>query len=89
MKLTKYFKRTGERPLHGNIGFGVAFLLKYYSAFILLSIIYKIVFLALNHGDECFIFGDYADVLLHGIKHDFAVAGYFTAIPWLLTMAAT
>ena len=89
MKLTKYFKRTGERPLHGNIGFGVAFLLKYYSAFILLSIIYKIVFLALNHGDGCFIFGDYADVLLHGIKHDFAVAGYFTAIPWLLTMAAT
>ena len=89
MKLTKYFKRTGERPLHGNIGFGVAFLLKYYSVFILLSIIYKIVFLALNRGDECFIFGDYADVLLHGIKHDFAVAGYFTAIPWLLTMAAT
>lgn len=89
MKLTKYFKRTGERPLHGNIGFGVVFLLKYYSVFILLSIIYKIVFLALNHGDECFIFGDYAEVLLHGIKHDFAVAGYFTAIPWLLTMAAT
>ena len=87
MKQTKYFKRTGEWPLHGNIGPGVVFLLKYYSAFILLSIIYKIIFLALNHGNECFTFGDYANVLLHGIRHDFAVAGYFTAIPWLLTMA--
>ena len=64
-------------------------MLKYYSAFILLSVIYKILFLALNSGNDSFSFGDYTDVLLHGIKHDFAVAGYFTAIPLLLTMANT
>lgn len=65
------------------------FLLKYYLAFILLSIIYKIIFLTLNHEDACFTVGDYAAILLHGLRHDFAVAGYFTAIPLLLTMADT
>ena len=89
MKRTRYFKRTGERALNGSYASGVLFLLKYYSAFILLSVIYKILFLALNSGNDSFLFGDYTDVLLHGIKHDFAVAGYFTAIPLLLTMANT
>ena len=65
----------------------MVFLLKYYLAFILLSIIYKTIFFALNHGNGCFAFSDYTDVLQHGIRHDFAVAGYFTAIPLLLTMA--
>ena len=64
-------------------------LLKYYSAFILLSIIYKITFLALNHHNGQFSFVDYTDVLLNGIRHDFAIAGYFTAIPLMLTMAST
>ena len=59
----------------------MVFLLKYYSAFIILSFIYKIIFLALNHGDDCGSFGDYTDILLHGARHDFAIAGYFTAIP--------
>ena len=67
----------------------MVFLLKYYLAFILLSIIYKTIFFALNHGNGCFAFSDYTDVLQHGIRHDFAVAGYFTAIPLLLTMAKT
>ena len=89
MKYTRYFKRIGERALNGSYASGVLFLLKYYSAFILLSVIYKILFLALNSGNDSFSFGDYTDVLLHGTKHDFAVAGYFTAIPLLLTMANT
>ena len=89
MKQTRYFKRTGERALNGSYASEVLFLLKYYSAFILLSVVYKILFLALNNGNDSFLFGDYTDVLLHGIKHDFAVAGYFTAIPLLLTMANT
>lgn len=64
----------------------MVFLLKYYLAFILLSIIYKIIFLALNLDNGHFALGDYTDVLWHGIRHDLAVAGYFTAIPLLLTM---
>ncbi len=88
MKLTRYFKRAGECPLHKSHGGEFLFLLKYYSAFILLSVIYKILFLALNH-DSSSLFGDYMDVLQHGIRHDFTVAGYFTAIPLLLTMAKT
>lgn len=64
---------------------GALFLLKYYGALILLSVIYKIVFLAVNHGSTSCSFGDYSDIVRHGIKHDLAVAGYFTAIPLLLT----
>ncbi len=86
MKLTKYFKQPGEWPFNDSVGFGMVFLLKYYSAFIILSFIYKIIFLALNHGDDCGSFGDYTDILLHGARHDFAIAGYFTAIPLLLTI---
>ena len=85
--MTKYFKRTKQCPFHESIGCGMIFLLKYYSAFIILSFIYKIIFLALNHGDDSGTFGNYADVLLHGVRHDLAIAGYFTAIPLLLTMA--
>ncbi len=88
MKLKEYFKRIGEWPFHESIGFGMVFLLKYYSAFIILSFIYKIIFLALNHGNNLSV-GDYADVLSHGIRHDFAIAGYFTAIPLLLTITKT
>ena len=89
MKLTKYFKQSGEWPFNDSVGFGMVFLLKYYSAFIILSFIYKIIFLALNHGCNSFSFGDYTDVLLHGARHDFAIAGYLTAIPLLLTMVKT
>ncbi|MBQ5889295.1 MAG: hypothetical protein IIW77_08505, partial [Bacteroidaceae bacterium] len=85
--MTKYFKRTEQCSFHESIGCGMIFLLKYYSAFIILSFIYKIIFLALNHGDDSCTFGNYADVLLHGVRHDLAIAGYFTAIPLLLTMA--
>ena len=89
MRLIKYFKQIKQWSFHKTLGFGMMFLLKYYLAFILLSIIYKIIFLTLNHEDACFTVGDYAAVLLHGLRHDFAVAGYFTAIPLLLTMADT
>ena len=88
MKLKEYFKRIGKRPFHDSIGFGMVFLLKYYSAFIILSLIYKIIFLAQNHGNNLSV-GDYTDVLRHGIRHDFAIAGYFTAIPLLLTITKT
>ena len=67
----------------------MVFLLKYYSAFITLSVIYRIVFLALNHGNHSPSLGDYTDVISNGIRHDFAIAGYFTAIPLLLAIAKT
>ena len=89
MRPIKYFKQIKQWSFHKTLGFGMRFLLKYYLAFILLSIIYKIIFLTLNHEDACFTVGDYAAILLHGLRHDFAVAGYFTAIPLLLTMADT
>lgn len=89
MKPRDFFKHTRSWPLREFIGSGMVFLMKYYSVFILLSVIYKIIFLALNHGSTNCSFGDYIDVVIHGIKHDFAVAGYFTAIPLLLTTAKT
>lgn len=86
MKIRDYFKQIKEWTLRDRLGRGMLFLLKYYFAFILLSVIYKILFLAFNHGDESFSFVDYADIVTNGIKHDFAIAGYFTAIPTLLTL---
>ena len=68
---------------------GMVFLLKYYSAFITLSVIYRIIFLAPGHSSGNLSFGDYTDVILHGLRHDFAIAGYFTAIPLLLAIAKT
>lgn len=66
---------------------GLLPLFRFYLALILIAVIYKIIFLAFNHGGESCNLGDYASVAIHGIKHDLAVAGYFTVIPLVLTLA--
>ena len=64
------------------------FVAKYYFSSIVLFILYKAVFLSLNSiGEDCSV-ADYLNVIYHGLPHDFAVAGYFTAIPLLLTTAS-
>ena len=80
---------TERMPFLADLKQGVAFIVCYYSLLVLLGIAYKIVFLALNIGEEALSLGDLANVLFHGLKHDFAVAGYFTAIPLLLTILVT
>ena len=61
------------------------FIAKYYFSLIALSILYKPVFLLLNGGSEEYSVADYLGIIYHGLPHDLAVAGYFTAIPMLLT----
>ena len=61
------------------------FIVKYYFSLIALSILYKPVFLLMNGGCEDYSMADYLCVIFHGLPHDFAVAGYFTTIPLLLT----
>lgn len=69
---------TGERVL---------FLSRYYFCIITLSAIYKVLFIFIAGGNEECSFGDFLRVIAHGLPHDFAVAGYFTAVPLLLTIA--
>ena len=63
------------------------FITRYYFSLIALFIIYKLLFLALNSGDESITVTDYLSVICNGLLHDFAVAGYFTTVPLLLTIA--
>lgn len=65
----------------------ILFVTKYYFSLIVLSILYKAVFLSLNGTCEDCSVADYLNVIWHGLAHDFAVAGYFTTIPLLLTTA--
>lgn len=65
----------------------VTYLLKYYFAQIIVFAVYKILFLLANAGDEPTSFTDFFGVAFHGLPLDFAVAGYFTALPLLLTLA--
>ena len=60
------------------------FIVKYYCSLIGLSVLYKPLFLMIDCGDADCSFGDYIDVVIHGLQHDFAVAGYFTLFPLLL-----
>ena len=63
------------------------FLARYYFSLIALFIIYKLIFLALNSGDASISVTDYLAVIYNGMPHDLAVAGYFTTVPLLLTIA--
>lgn len=63
------------------------FIVKYYFTLVVLSVLYKLIFLTLNSSDTvCSIF-DYLNVIYYGLPHDLAVAGYFTTIPLILTTA--
>ena len=63
------------------------FIVRYYATFIALFILYKLLFMMLDSGSESLSIADSLAVIYNGLPHDFAVAGYFTTIPLLLTMA--
>ena len=79
---------TSDRPQPGYLKQGISFLVWYYSVLVMLSVVYRIVFLLLNHGDENCSLANIADISTHGLIHDLAIAGYFTAIPLLLTIVS-
>lgn len=60
-------------------------ILRYYFAIVALSLIYKFLFLVIDCGEAGYSIGEAIEVLYHGLPHDFAVSGYFTAIPLLMT----
>lgn len=62
------------------------FIARYYFSLTALSVLYKILFLLIDTGDSQFSTGDCLNVLFYGLPHDFAVAGYFTAIPLLIAI---
>ena len=62
---------------------------KHYILFFLFCVVQKGVFLAYYYKEfysEC-SFGDFVDVIWHGLPLDAAIAGYLTAIPALLLIA--
>ena len=63
----------------------ILFIAKYYLLLVGLSALYKPLFLLLYSGDTACSAGDYLDVVVHGLQHDLAVAGYFTVLPLVLT----
>ena len=63
------------------------FIARYYAVIAALSVLYKILFIAVGSGNESLSLAECIAVIYNGLAHDFAVAGYFTTIPLLLTMA--
>ena len=64
--------------------------LKHYILFFLFCVVQKVVFWLYYYKEfynECG-FSDFADVVLHGLPLDAAIAGYLTAIPALLLIAS-
>lgn len=65
----------------------ILFLSRFYFTQIALFVVYRILFLVLNAGDEPYSVADAFEVAIYGLPLDFAVAGYFSIIPLLLTIA--
>lgn len=63
----------------------VIFLARYYLALIACFIPLRLLFMFLN-GKEPYTLIDYLQTVWHGLPLDIAVAGYFTAIPLLITI---
>ena len=51
-----------DRPQPGYLKQGISFLVWYYSVLVMLSVVYRIVFLLLNHGDENCSLANIADI---------------------------
>lgn len=66
----------------------IIFIAKYYFSIVALSALYKVLFLFADCSDEVFTFSDICCVVYHGVNHDLAIAGYFTAIPLLASIAS-
>lgn len=62
------------------------FLLRYYFTQVVIFTVYKVLFLLANVGDEHITVKDAFEVAFHGLPLDFAVAGYFTALPLLIAI---
>lgn len=62
------------------------FLLRYYFTQVAIFTVYKVLFLLANVGDEHITVKDAFEVAFHGLPLDFAVAGYFTALPLLIAI---
>ena len=62
------------------------FLLRYYFTQVVIFTVYKVLFLLANAGDEHITVKDAFEVAFHGLPLDFAVAGYFTALPLLIAI---
>ena len=65
----------------------IIFLLKFYFVQVALFAVYKVLFLLLNAGEEPFSVTDVFAVAINGLPLDFAVAGYFSVIPLIVTIA--
>ena len=65
----------------------IIFLLKFYFVQVALFAVYKVLFLQLNAGEEPYSVTDVFAVAINGLPLDFAVAGYFSVIPLLVTIA--
>lgn len=65
----------------------VLFLIKYYFAWVLFFVIFKVFFLLYNHVAtvETLSIDDILNVFLHGLKMDFSAAGYLTLLPGVFT----
>ncbi|MBO7290817.1 MAG: sulfatase-like hydrolase/transferase [Bacteroidaceae bacterium] len=64
----------------------VIFIARYYFSLVALSALYKVIFLFACNGEEPFSAFDALSVICYGLQHDLAVAGYFTAIPFLTSI---
>ena len=64
----------------------ILFIARYYFSLVAVSAVYKVIFLFASSGEGPFSAFDCLNVLYYGLRHDFAVAGYFTAIPLLLAI---
>lgn len=62
---------------------GIKCLLRLFIGIMIAFVVQKMFFLCMTWHDGT-MFGDFTDVLLHGLKLDSAVAGYVLALPWLL-----
>lgn len=87
MKTSEIIKQKFRAFSRDCTGQRVLYLLGHYFCIVLLSVLYKLVFILFNSKEPCSVC-DCFDAAYHGLPHDLAVAGYFTAIPLVLTIVS-
>lgn len=88
MKMPGYIGRSFASVKESGTGERLLFLVGFYFCIIALSVAYKVLFMLLDCGNTDCSAADCIRVIYHGLAHDFAVAGYFTAIPLLLVIVS-
>lgn len=66
----------------------ILFIARYYFSLVALSALYKFIFMIADSGEELFLVIDCLSAIYYGLQHDFAIAGYFTAIPLLTAIVS-